>query len=180
MPWALELSGGYLVAAHSPQIPFVHGPYLRAGVEYRQSRHHLGIGALGNYLLPDSYEAEGVTLGFRSLSLRGELRFLFFDLDQKWGVGPFVGGGAEVTWLNPSTEQDTWKTGGRSQQTTGFIVPGLTVQIRLNRWVRFELNAELDIDFQQVEYALEEGGESRPLVSKMPLRPAFRAGVSFF
>lgn len=161
----------YRLSLYSPQIPFVHGPGLGAGIVRTHGKRSWGLDASVQYQLPASYEKEGVSLKLTSFAPRVHLQ-LIAPLSERVALGAQLGGGVDFIWAS-SRALDEQKYVARAPSTSVAIpvATGALAQFKLSPHVVFHVEAGLELYVWAPRFELANADGFQSLVASFPLRP---------
>ncbi len=179
--WLGTLGANYRLAAHSEEIPVVHGPVLRAGADWMRGQVLLGAAGSFQLQIPARHRAEGIELELRTSALRVELRALRTHVAPNVALGVAIGAGLDLVSLHPkATRQDTYEVAADRTTTIPLATSCVLAQWELSPAVRLDVALGLEADLGMVHYDLVSRAEQERFITRWPFRPLAAAGVEFF
>ncbi len=179
--WLLEAASFYGASLHSSEIPILHGPGLRLGLDRLGVRYQLG-GLVGvQYQLPQRHQDDRVALQLRTLAWRLDLRALDTGLTSGAGLGATIGAGIDTTWVVPEAiDREDFEAQATSVQHSSLLTGGIVGQVRLASTARLELRLSVEVDLTRVHYDVVGADGAEPFVARRRVHPVLTLGVEWF
>ena len=179
--WLPEAASFYGVSVHSTEIPVMHGPGLRLGLDWLSAHTQIGATVGVQYQLPQRHQDARVALQLRTLAWRVEARVLDTGVAAGAGLGAAVGAGLDTTWIVPEAiDRERFDAQETSVQQSPLLTAGVVGQVRLAPAARFELRLGVEVDLTRVHYDVVTDSSAEPVVSRWRVHPMVGAGFEWF
>lgn len=168
----------YGLGAHSNEIPIVHGPGLRLGLEAPLGQQRLAMMLGGQYQIPQRCSDGRLELELHALVLRAALRLLGPELGAGLRMGPYLGVGADAVFASVEVLDPTAVTAHETGTERTFVATG-GLAMGLDLWSRLRPALELGVELDPVElhFDVETPDGPEPFVEHWRVRPVVSLGV---
>lgn len=179
--WLPEVASFYRFASHSDEIPIMHGPGLRVGLDRVTPARQLGVAASAQYQFPQRHSDDRVALELRTLALRAELRTVETSLSRRAALVASLGAGLDTTRTTSEVrDPESFTVEPTRGSTVPLLAGGFGGQFRFAPTVRLELGIGLELDLVRVQFDLDTTGGVEHFVSRWPAHPTGTLAVEFW